>query len=178
MNIPEIAGVLHKDLLAMKELLLDSCNLVCSSVSVDLECEEYGGYAFKINCQQIRFRVAKITPKKVGHFVTLWKRIGQGPIQPYDAEDDIDLIVISTRKDEHFGQFIFPKSILLKKNIFSTNGKGGKRGIRVYPPWETVLNQQAHKTQQWQSAYFLEFPVTSSVDCVRANMLYGHQESS
>jgi hypothetical protein len=33
---------------------------------------------------------------------------------------------------------------------------GGKRAIRVYPPWADKLNAQAQKTQQWQAPYFFE----------------------
>src|SRR5258708_5952015 len=92
--------------------------------------------SFNLNGFFIRFRVAKITPTKIGQFVTLWKRIGNGPTQPYDTSDTVDFFIISTRKDDHFGQFVFPKSVLSEQGILSINGKGGKRGIRVYPPWD------------------------------------------
>jgi len=36
---------------------------------------------------------------------------------------------------------------LADKSIISKNGKLGKRGIRVYPPWDMVTNKQAEKTQ-------------------------------
>jgi hypothetical protein len=90
----------------------------------------------KDNNSHIRFAIGKITPKKVGQFVTLYKRINNGPIEPYDMEDGVEFFIIRVQKDETSGHFIFPKSILYENNIVSKNGIGGKLGIRVYPPWD------------------------------------------
>jgi hypothetical protein len=49
----------------------------------------------------------------------------------------------------------FLKSVLADKGIITKNGKEGKRGIRVYPPWDIATNKQAEKTQSWQTKYFL-----------------------
>jgi len=136
------------------------------------ESAEYGAYTFKLNDFLIRFRVAKITPTKIGQFVTLWKRVGNGSTQPYDISDLVDFFIISTRKEKHFGQFIFPKSVLCEQGVFSIKGKGGKRGIRVYPPWDKTLSRQAQKTQEWQIRYFLEIPQDKKIDCARAQELY------
>ena len=59
-----------------------------------------------------------------------------------------------------------------QENIFSKNGKGGKRGIRVYPSWDKAVNAQAQKTQQWQLNYFLEIPAQKSIEYERADKLY------
>lgn len=139
---------------------------------MEAESTEYGAYAFKLNDLFIRFRVAKITPKKIGQFVTLWKRIENGPIQPYDICDPVDLFVVSTRKVDHFGQFVFAKSALWEQGVISKNGKGGKRAMRVYPPWDKPLNRQAQQTQRWQTAYFLDIPLNQPIDRVRSRMLY------
>lgn len=77
---------------------------------------------------------AKITPIKIGQFVSIWKRNKDGLTKPYDKEDDINGILIGTSNDTFSGFFVFPKNVLLEKNILSIKGKGGKRGIRVYPP--------------------------------------------
>lgn len=69
------------------------------------------------NGLSIRFRVAKITLKKIGYFVSIWKRIGNRPIQPYDLLDSVDFFVICVRKNGRFGQFVFPKSVLYEKDI-------------------------------------------------------------
>lgn len=87
-------------------------------------------------------------------------------IAPYDSTDPIDLVVISVRSGERWGQFIFAKEVLMKKNILSTEGKGGKRALRVYPPWDIAESKQAHQTQAWQQKYFLELPCAAS--CVQS----------
>ncbi|WP_282937319.1 MepB family protein [Paenibacillus sp. RC67] len=164
---------IHSDLLATKELVYNPCGLECSRPLSEVQNADYGAYVFHLNALSIRFRVAKITPTKVGQFVTLWERIGDGPTQPYDVSDPIDFFVISTRKGNSFGQFIFPKSVLCDQDIVSNKGSGGKRGIRVYPAWDQPTSRQAQKTQKWQLDYFLEIPVDGPVDFVRAQMLYG-----
>ena len=113
----------------------------------------------------------KITPKKVGQFVTFWKRNGNEPIEPLNEADKIDFYVVNVRAEIKFGQFVFPKSILIKKGIVSTDKKEGKRGFRVYPLWNITGNKQATKTQKWQLNYFLQ--VDSFTDLKRAKELYG-----
>jgi hypothetical protein len=137
------------------------------------ESSEYSACTFELNDLSIRFRVAKITPTKAGQFVTLWKRLGNGPIQPFDASDHIDFFVISAAKDNQSGQFIFPKSALKKQGVLSIDEKGGKRAIRVYPPWDKNLNPQAQKTQKWQLEYFLDTSLNLEVALEKARMLYG-----
>lgn len=165
---------MHTDLLATNNLLYEPCNLSCSPYITEPESTAYGACSFTINNYKIQFRVAKITPKKIGQFVAIWKRSNIGITQPYDGSDAIDLLVISARDNNNFGQFVFPKTILIENNIFSINNEGGKRGIRVYPPWDKTVNKQAQKTQAWQLEYFLEIPSNGSVDCARAKMLYAN----
>ena len=88
---------------------------------------------------------------------------------PYDLNDAVDLFVISVRKDDQFGQFIFPKEILHKKGFVSQNGNGGKRAMRVYPPWSLIESVQAQKTQAWQLLYFIE--ITPRFDAARLRYL-------
>lgn len=128
---------------------------------LELESSEYGACRFFINNCNVLFRTAKITPTKIGQFVTLWKRIDEGPIQPFDSFDPLDLFLISVRKENYSGVFIFPKSVLISKGIVSDK-KEGKRAIRVYPSWDITTNKQAQKTQKWQLEYFLEIPQESS----------------
>lgn len=164
--------LVHHDLLATYNFVYTPCHFKCSQPVMEAESTEYGAYTFQLNDLSIRFRVAKITPTKSGQFVTLWKRAKNGPIQPYDIADPVDFFIICTRKDNHLGQFIFPKHVLRKYDIISVEGKGGKRAIRVYPPWEKTLNRQAQKTQKWQIKYFLDVPENNSIDRDRAQMLY------
>jgi hypothetical protein len=172
-NSSPSSDTIHSDLLATKDLVYTPCGFDCSRLLPEVQNADYGAYIFHLNALFIRFRVAKITPTKIGQFVTLWERIGNNPIQPYDVSDSLDFFVISTRQGDHLGQFIFPKSVLCDQDVISNKGKGGKRAIRVYPPWDKPTSRQAQKTQKWQLEYFLEIPVNIPIDYVRAQWLYG-----
>lgn len=171
------SNLIPSDLLSIKEILFDTCGFECSFPLMEAESAEYSAYTFELNGLNIKFRAAKITPTKIGQFVTLWKRIENGPIQPFDASDPIDLFVVSTQKDNYFGQFIFPKSVLIAKGIVS-DSKEGKRAIRVYPPWDITTNKQAQKTQKWQLDYFLETPQDKTIDLNRAKFLYRFEDNN
>ncbi|ETZ23703.1 MepB family protein [Pedobacter sp. V48] len=119
------------------------------------ENADYGARNFKLPGKTIEFRVSKITPKKVGQFVAIWRRNEQGVTQPFEETDEIDFMVIGSRTVHNFGLFVFPKSILIDQGIISSNKEAGKRGIRVYPPWDKPTNKQAQKTQSWQIKYFI-----------------------
>ncbi|MFY9589616.1 MepB family protein [Rickettsia endosymbiont of Halotydeus destructor] len=150
------SNLIHSDFIILRDLIYEHCKFKISELMMEKESSEYGACTFKLNSTKVIFRIAKITPAKTGQFVTLWKRQGNGPIQPYDIKDEIDIFIVSVRKGYHFGQFIFSQSVLYKHGVISNNGTGGKRAIRVYPPWDMGLNKQAKKTQAWQLEYFLD----------------------
>lgn len=125
-----------------------------SDFSCHTESKEYSACRFKLNDEIIEFRSSKITLKKTGAFVTIWKRTNEGITEPFDNSDDFDMIIVACEHETKFGAFIFPKSVLLAHKIISINGVGGKRGVRVYPSWDVALNPQAKKTQIWQQQYF------------------------
>ncbi|MFI9206015.1 MepB family protein [Streptomyces sp. NPDC053048] len=160
------------DLQRAKTLAYDPSGFTCSQPVPEVESVEYGACEFTLDGLSVRFRVAKTTPTKVGQFVTVWKRSASGPIQPFDAEDPIDLFVISTRDGARFGQFVFPRDVLRERGILSTNGSGGKRAFRVYPPWVNTTNRQARNTQAWQVNHFLRLPEDGPIDIPRAHALY------
>jgi len=145
-----------KPLFLAKNLVYDTCALEFTDLRLEKESSEYDACHFRLHGKSILHRTAKITPTKIGQFVTIWKRNHTGQTEPFHIDDDFDLIIISAKNQNSFGQFIFPKSILLEKGIVSSSKKEGKRGIRVYPPWDETTNKQAQNTQQWQLNYFLE----------------------
>lgn len=145
---------LVSELLLIKELVYDKYNFELSNLVMDSESAEYQACSFKLNSFQIIHRLSKITPTKIGQFVTIWKRNNKGITAPFDVSDDFDFIVITSKSGENLGQFVFPKSVLLEKGIISNNNNSGKRGIRVYPPWDVPTSKQAEKTQSWQMKYF------------------------
>lgn len=146
--------VFHPDL-ALIQRAYDARGLPWSAPRPEAESADYAAASFEVDGLRVRFRVAKITPAKIGQFVTLWKRIGGGPIQPFDDTDPIDLFVVSTRDGEQFGQFVFPMAVLAARDVVARAGKGGKRAMRVYPPWAVATSKQAQATQRWQLPYFL-----------------------
>jgi hypothetical protein len=121
----------------------------------EVESQQYQACTFELDEQKIICRTAKITPIKVGQFVTLWKRNLLGKTCPFNNEDDLDFIIINCQFGENSGYFKFPKAILITKGIISTSDKVGKMGMRVYPSWDKGNNSQALKTQKWQLDYFV-----------------------
>lgn len=145
---------LISELLQVKELVYDTCNFEFSNLVIDSESVEYQACVFKLNSFEIIHRLSKITPTKIGQFVTIWKRNDKGITVSLDHSDNFDFIIITSKSDKNIGQFVFPKSVLLEKGIISNNNTSGKRGIRVYPPWDIPTSKQAEKTQLWQTKYF------------------------
>lgn len=139
-------------------LVFIELGLEIKSIHLEHESAEYNACQLLLNDKKVLFRTAKTTPTKIGQFVTLWKRTPKGPIAPFAIEDNFDLVIVNTKTENHFGQFVFPKTILIEKGVFSTDLKEGKRAIRVYPPWNKTTSKQAQKTQQWQLEYFSPIP--------------------
>ncbi len=139
-------------------------------VNKELEGIEYDACQFELNGMKVISRSSKITPKKVGQFVTFWKRNQNGETEPYSENDPFDFYVINVKSGDRLGQFVFPKSELINKGVITTEKKDGKRGFRVYPIWDKALNKQAEKTQKWQLNYFYEIDKTT--DFKRVNELY------
>jgi hypothetical protein len=148
---------MNNELRRIKELAYDKAALLISDLSTEAEGKEYKACQFQLNGLKIICRNAKITPKKNGQFVTFWRRDEDGITEPFHERDEIDFYVINVAKQDRFGQFVIPKSVLIEKGVMSSTKKGGKRGFRVYPNWDTPMNKQAEKTKKWQTKYFIEF---------------------
>lgn len=151
------------------------CGLMVSSFVQDREGKEYEACTFQLNALNVVARMAKITPKKMGQFVTLWKRNSNGKTTPYQESDKVDLFVINVQEESHIGQFIFPKAVLVEKGIVSQYKENGKRGFRVYPPWSQPTNETARSTQKWQLEYFLKLGHLSKTDFHKTKTLYLHK---
>ena len=155
-----------------QEALYDLCGFEDIYLIQEKESKEYYAHYYTLGNHQVRFRISKKTPKKSGQFVTMWQRRPDSIIRPYDQSDDVDLFVINTVDEGKIGQFVFTKSILLEKNVFSKEWKGGKRAIRVYAPWDDVHNEQARRTQSWQQQCFLNITPNLSLDADLVKKLY------
>lgn len=168
----EVNLMLETRLKLINELVYIKCGLHLSSLKLNSESAAYGACSFELNGLKIEHRTSKTTPTKSGQFVSIWKRSTEGTTTPFDISDDIDFVVITSRSGENLGQFIFPKSVLAQHGIFSQNGKGGKRGIRVYPPWDRTSSKQAAKTQSWQTKYFMRIRDDNATDLDRVRQLF------
>ena len=150
--------------------IYDRCHLKISGFKIESESKEYSACRFLLNDKHIISRNAKITPKKIGQFVTFWKRKGNGPIEPLHETDPIDFYIVNVRSETRIGQFVFPKLVMIQKGIISTDQREGKRAFRVYPEWDVPNNKQAERTQKWQLNYFYE--INNSTDLAMVKELY------
>lgn len=158
-------------LLTASDLVYSPLDYQINNLQIEDESQEYAACTFELNELKIKHRLSKITPTKTGQFVTIWKRDEAGITTPFTDQDEFDLLIISVNSARQSGQFIFPKGILAKHKIITAKGIEGKRGIRIYPPWDVVTNKQAEKTQQWQTPYFLQIEINGNTDLVKAKKL-------
>ena len=162
----------HPDLLELFEKVYNPCGLDFSGYKKTFTNRAYGAANFLLNKQQIEFRIGKVTPIKIGHFIGFYKRLPNKSVLPYDVIDPFDFLIVSTRKAHHFGQFIFPKSILRNKGIVSEKGWKGKMAFRLYPPWDIAKNSQAKRSQEWQLPYFLSIDPKVRIDCQKVKKIF------
>ncbi len=151
---------IHKTL----EKLFAKHSLTFNNFTEELESKEYKACQFTVDKGIVICRTAKITPTKIGAFVTFWKRNRpSAPIQPFEETDVFSWYVVVVESKNNSGFFVFPKSVLINRGILSTKTKEGKRGFRVYAPWDVPSNKQAVATQKWQIPHFYNFNNTSNV---------------
>ena len=122
----------------------------------EAESADYGACRAELDGKRLVLRVAKTTPTKTGQFVTIWKRPHpDAEIAPLDEADPVDVVIIAVSDGARHGFFIFPRKVLLERGVMSRAGAGGKRALRVYPPWCAPESIQAQRTQRWQAACFV-----------------------
>ncbi len=156
----------------LRTRVFEVCGLEFSLPKKESESSEYHACLFEINNRSVVYRKAKVTPTKNGQFVTIWKRTGVQPIQPYDVLDNISLFVVAVKNEKRMGLFIFTQKVLIEQGVLSVCERGGKRAMRVYPPWVKTESKQAEKTQKWQLEFFAEIPKDSLIDTERFKCLF------
>lgn len=166
-NAIQNSEVNQSELELFEKQIVNLFDLEIVNLKLNSESKEYGACSFTLNGKSIQFRVSKITPTKTGQFVTIWKRNNEGITEPYDSSDQLDLIIIFSKSGENAGYFLFPTSVLIEKGIISHKNKQGKRGIRVYPPWDIATNKQAQKTQSWQTKYFVSIEKNDGIELLK-----------
>ncbi|MCH9764076.1 MAG: MepB family protein [Gammaproteobacteria bacterium] len=139
----------------------------------EVESSEYGASRFSLDDHSVVFREAKTTPTKIGQFVTIWSRpVPGGEIAPLDSRDNVDFVVINTSDEKNKGQFVFDRDVLIKKGVMSLDGVGGKRAIRIYPPWTQPVANDAIRTQKWQGLFFFRIEEDGTADTEQVRRLF------
>ncbi|MGE6415591.1 MepB family protein [Planococcus kocurii] len=147
----------YKVLAYVNKMIYEPNKFILKSIQEEQQNAKYGAGTFQLSFNTVRFRVAKITPTKIGQFVAFWEKDKNNKNQPYSYEEAPELLVITTFKGEYeFGQFIFPKEILFNQNILRSESSKGKMAVRVYPSWDIPTSKQAMETQKWQLPYFVD----------------------
>lgn len=137
--------------------LVEPMGLNITSAPIDdPEGGEYKACRLTLNGHKVVFRRAKITPKKQGLFVTLWRRSNEsGKIEPLGSSEDFKFAIIEAQEKDGHGIFIFKKETLIDKKILALSGQNGKLAFRVYPPWSDTKSKQAVNSQRWQCKFFV-----------------------
>ena len=83
-----------------------------------------------------------------------WEKSVENVNIAYTEEASPEFLLIYIKQDEKTGFFNFPKAVLTQHKILATPHQKGKMGFRVYPSWDTKLNNTAKQTQEWQLPFF------------------------
>ena len=120
----------YKTLTYVNEILYEPNHLTIKNILEETQNSDHGAGIFQLNSKSVRFRVAKITPTKIGQFVAFWEKDEANKNQAFSYDNATDLLVINTfGRNGIYGQFVFPKEVLLKQNILKTSKTKGKMAI-------------------------------------------------
>lgn len=89
-------------------------------------------------------------------FIAFLEKDENNKNQPFPYEAAPDLLVNTTSMKNNFGQFIFPKEILIKYNVFKSSSTKGEMAMRVYLSWDHPTSKQAIRTRKWQLLYLVD----------------------
>ncbi|WP_211654123.1 MepB family protein [Planococcus alpniumensis] len=157
----------------INKMIYEPKQLTIESIKEEKQNYEYGAGVFRLSSKTIRFRVANTTPTKIGQFVAFWEKGSDNKNRPFLSEEAPELLVITTFKNNNeFGQFVFPKEILIKKNVLRSQNTKGKMAIRVYPSWDKPTSKQAIDTQKWQLPYFVDMSTLNQTSIDKIIELY------
>lgn len=138
--------LLSRFLLSLNAVLSHAVGTTISSMQMMSEKNEYNACTFMLGDKRVIYREAKVTPKKIGLFVAIWKRNDTRVTVPYHVDDEFGYMMIAVKTDTEIGYFLYSKEVLGNLGIISTDVKEGKCGMRIYPTLEEGMNKQALKT--------------------------------
>ena len=131
-------------------------NLGELDVTAEQQGSDYESGQVKIDGELWRIRTARVTPRKPGAFVAVWRRNAHGETEPFSVKDGVAGLVVFVQDGSRFGVFTFSATSLAELGIYRSEHSAGKRGFRLYPAWSTDLNTQAMRTQAAQAPFFKE----------------------
>ena len=74
----------YVELNVVNEFIYDKCGFNLTNLKLNSESVEYRACTFALNGLKIIHRISKITPTKIGQFLTIWKRNGNGITELFD----------------------------------------------------------------------------------------------
>ncbi|TKH12676.1 mep operon protein MepB, partial [Bacillus wiedmannii] len=83
----------------LNNLVYKPNNLMITNLIEEKQNAEYVGCLFHLNKKTIRFRVSKITPNKIGQFVSFWEKDTNMQNQAFSYHAAPDLLVITCIND-------------------------------------------------------------------------------
>ena len=102
-----------------KEKIYEPNNLNVKFAEEERQNYKYGAGKFEVSGRTVRFRVAHITPTKIGQFVAMWKKDKTNKNQAFSVEGAPDLLVIMTIKNKtEWGSIYFSKTSSSKATDF------------------------------------------------------------
>ena len=84
----------YSELELIDNFVFKMCGLEVSNIKAEAESQEYCAHDFQLDGQNVKFRKAKITPTKIGQFVTIWKRNKKGISESFDISDKFQFYII------------------------------------------------------------------------------------
>jgi len=115
---------MNSELTEIKNEICNICKLLIFEFENEPESLEYDACRFELNRLKIICRNAKVTPKKIGQFVTFWKRNGNGPNEPFNEIEKIDFYTVNVRTEKNSDNLFSPIYFDKKRN--NLNGQKKK----------------------------------------------------
>lgn len=76
----------YKALTHVNKIFYEPNHLTIHDIQEEAQNSEYGAGMFQLHSKSVRFRVAKITPNKIGQFVAFWEKDGDGKNHAFSYE--------------------------------------------------------------------------------------------
>ncbi|WP_312009382.1 MepB family protein, partial [Shouchella clausii] len=76
----------YQALTYVNKMFYEPNHLIINAIQEEAQNLDYGAGIFQLNSKSVRFRVAKITPNKIGQFVVFWEKDQANKNQAFSCE--------------------------------------------------------------------------------------------